>query len=295
MLVKISIVTFYLQVFPSKAFRWAMYILSAAVVSVWICSILVTIFQCRPVQADWDFTIPRDCFSILPPYYFATAFSIFVDFLLCTLPLPVLWRLNLPLRQHNIVSLLFGVGLFATVASALRISILKSVDSFDVTMGSVPTTKWSVVEVGTGIVCACIPRLKPLFKNLLPDRNASAESDTQISPQSRRTHGEEKCGRTRLANKVHSVVHGEVRYISSPAITDYHSRPRCDICTSWIPDANMHYNCGICGDGDFNICQSCGGSGAFCLDDSHKLMKRTVKYDNLVDAASQVRFVGPTL
>ncbi|KIX05878.1 uncharacterized protein Z518_03851 [Rhinocladiella mackenziei CBS 650.93] len=176
MLVKISIVVSYIRVFPTTTFRRIMYALAAAIVSVWICSILVTIFQCHPVRGAWDFTLPRDCLPIVRFYYFTTAFSIFTDFLLCTLPLPVFSRLNLPPRQKYIVSLLFAIGLFATVASALRISVLKAVDSLDVTMGSVSTMKWSVVEVGTGIVCACIPCLKPLFKNFLPEKGSSNRS-----------------------------------------------------------------------------------------------------------------------
>lgn len=173
MLVKISIVVSYLRVFPTTIFRRTMYALSAAILSVWICSILVTIFQCKPVQGAWDFTLPRNCLTIVNFYYFTTAFSIFTDFLLCTLPLPVFWRLSVPKRQKYVVSVLFGIGLFATVASALRISVLQGVESLDITQGSVATMKWSVVEVGTGIICACIPCLKPLFKNWLPDKTSS--------------------------------------------------------------------------------------------------------------------------
>ncbi|KAL2440776.1 hypothetical protein ABEF95_005959 [Exophiala dermatitidis] len=183
MLVKISIVVSYLRVFPTTAFRRTMYALSVGIICVWICSILVTIFQCHPVQGAWDFTLARDCLPIVKFYYFTTAFSIFTDFLLCTLPLPVFWRLRLPRRQKYIVSMLFAVGLFATVASGLRISVLKSVDSLDVTMGSVSTIKWSVVEVGTGIVCACIPCLKPLFKNFLLDKSTTATSSAGRSTQ----------------------------------------------------------------------------------------------------------------
>ena len=176
MLVKISIVTSYLRVFPTALFRRVMYALSGCIIAVWMCSILVTIFQCKPVRSAWDFTLKRDCLNIVSFFYFTTAFSIFTDFLLCILPLPVFFRLKLPVRQKAIVSLLFGIGLFATVASALRISVLKNVNSLDVTMGSVSTIKWSVVELGTGIICACIPTLKPLFKNILPDKTTANRS-----------------------------------------------------------------------------------------------------------------------
>lgn len=181
MLVKISIVVSYIRVFPTPTFRRIMYALSAAILSVWLCSILVTIFQCKPVEGAWDFTLPRNCLPIDRFYYFSTAFSIFTDFLLCILPLPVFWRLNLPRRQKYVVSLLFAIGLFATVASALRISVLEGVESLDVTQGSVPTMKWSVVEVGTGIICACIPCFKPLFKNWLPDKTSHNGSSGRAS------------------------------------------------------------------------------------------------------------------
>ncbi|KAK4948100.1 hypothetical protein LTR10_013154 [Elasticomyces elasticus] len=186
MLVKLSIVVSYLRVFPTTIFRRTMYTLSAAIVGVWLCSILITIFQCKPVQGAWDFTLPRNCLKIVDFYYFTTAFSIFTDFLLCTLPLPVFWRLNVPKRQKYVVSMLFGIGLFATVASALRISVLQGVESLDVTQGSVATMKWSVVEVGTGIICACIPCLKPLFKNWLPDKISTNRSGAR--EKARPTH-----------------------------------------------------------------------------------------------------------
>lgn len=202
MLVKISIVTSYLRVFPTVTFRRIMFALSAAIVAVWICSILVTIFQCNPVRGAWDFTLTRTCLPIVKFFYFTTAFSIFTDFLLCTLPLPVFWRLKLPPRQKYIVSVLFGVGLFATVASALRISVLPAVNDLDVTMGSVSTIKWSVVEIGTGIVCACIPCLKPLFKKFLAEkssseRSAGGRSDTTAPYTPKTTFSEESHELTR--------------------------------------------------------------------------------------------------
>jgi hypothetical protein len=224
MLVKLSIVVSYLRVFPTTLFRRTMYALSAAIVSVWICSILVTIFQCKPVQGAWDFTLPRNCLPIVRFYYFTTAFSIFTDFLLCTLPLPVFWRLKVPARQKYVVSMLFAVGLFATVASALRISVLQGVESLDVTMGSVPTMKWSVVEVGTGIVCACIPCLKPLFKNFLPDKhsyNGSGARSVRVGPQTPRlnTGYEEGHELTKSADGWTSMSRQDSRLKTGPVMT----------------------------------------------------------------------------
>jgi ankyrin repeat protein len=55
------------------------------------------------------------------------------------------------------------------------------------------------------------------------------------------------------------------------------NRMHCDICMSRIPDVGVYYHCRICNEGDFDICQECIASGAFCHDQSHKLIKETVK------------------
>jgi ankyrin repeat protein len=74
----------------------------------------------------------------------------------------------------------------------------------------------------------------------------------------------------------------EVNAATSPA-ADYPSRINCDICMLRIPDVDIHYHCGMCLDGDFDICQECIANGAFCFDQSHKLIKRTVKDGTLME------------
>jgi AraC-like DNA-binding protein len=57
----------------------------------------------------------------------------------------------------------------------------------------------------------------------------------------------------------------------------------CDVCESWVLNVSIHYHCGICAKGDFDICQECVTSGAICLDHSHKLIKRIVKDGNYAE------------
>jgi ankyrin repeat protein len=56
--------------------------------------------------------------------------------------------------------------------------------------------------------------------------------------------------------------------IAIPPAADHPSCVICHICISSIPDIDIHYNCGICSDGDFYICQDCISTGAICLDHS---------------------------
>ncbi|ETN36845.1 uncharacterized protein HMPREF1541_07832 [Cyphellophora europaea CBS 101466] len=189
-LVKISIIASFHRIFPTKPLRWTMYSLGGLILAVWIVNIFTTLFQCSPIYAAWDFqAIKPKCLPIMKVYYFSTAFSILTDVLLCVLPLPFLWKLKLPLREKYIVSALFGFGLFAAVASIMRITVLHNVQSADVTIATVPALNWSVVEVGTGIICACVPCLKPLFKKLLPGRFFSNAHPSRNGGLSRDAHG----------------------------------------------------------------------------------------------------------
>jgi len=176
-LVKLSIMSCYYRIFPSQTLRRTLIGLSIPINCVWLVNIFATLFECTPVRAAWDFSIEnRKCIDIGSVYYFSTAFSILTDLLLCILPLPLFWNLKLPKREKYIVSVLFMLGFFAAVASSIRISALHNVQNIDATYQTIPALHWSVVEVGIGIICACVPTLKPLFRTLLHVRTTSAKS-----------------------------------------------------------------------------------------------------------------------
>lgn len=49
----------------------------------------------------------------------------------------------------------------------------------------------------------------------------------------------------------------------------------CNHCSRSI--SNVHYHCGVCDDGDFDLCMDCTGKGMACLDESHWMIKRTIQ------------------
>jgi hypothetical protein len=56
----------------------------------------------------------------------------------------------------------------ACIASILRLAQLHGLHSKDITYTSVPSLNWSVAEVSTAILCACIPSMRPLAVAILP-------------------------------------------------------------------------------------------------------------------------------
>jgi len=108
---KVSILLQYLRVFTTKQFRvfcWAL-LGFVAVYSTW--SVFASIFECMPVAYFWDKTIKGGhCMNQYAVYFTGAAVNIVTDFAIIILPMPVLRRLNLPLKQKRALMLVFALG-----------------------------------------------------------------------------------------------------------------------------------------------------------------------------------------
>jgi hypothetical protein len=80
------------------------------VTSFWISSIFAVFFTCVPIQAAWNYTIEGKCFDIVRYFYVAAGFNIGTDLLLCFLPLPTIWALQMSRTQRVVICLLFSMG-----------------------------------------------------------------------------------------------------------------------------------------------------------------------------------------
>lgn len=55
------------------------------------------------------------------------------------------------------------------ITSIIRLVSLKRIaDSADPTFDNVGAASWSAIECNTGIICACLPTLKPLMSKIMP-------------------------------------------------------------------------------------------------------------------------------
>ncbi len=83
------------------------------------------------------------------------------------IPLPSLYHLKLPLLQRIALIALFSFGLVVISAGCIRIYWLNYVllKTYDVTWYGFLLWLWTPVEVQLGIICGCIPWIKPLFKS----------------------------------------------------------------------------------------------------------------------------------
>lgn len=73
------------------------------------------VFQCKPVAAQWDYTIPSyTCASttqVVDVAYVLSALSIVSDWLYALLPIPMLWKAKMTPQAKATVSIVLGLGI----------------------------------------------------------------------------------------------------------------------------------------------------------------------------------------
>lgn len=189
---KTSILVFYLSLSrTNRTFRWATIATLFVVNAAGIALTLVTIFQCTPVGAAFRYPVPAvyHCTDIITIYLSSAPVNIITDLAILFLPMPILTSMRLPRKQKTILVITFGFGLFVAIVDIVRIAYLQSASTYrltqildyqkddspgrdaDVTDFSWYASysfMWSAIEVNVGIMCACVPALKPLVSRFMP-------------------------------------------------------------------------------------------------------------------------------
>ena len=63
------------------------------------------------------------------------------------------------------------------IISIVRLFTLRSaIDTHDPTWDNSPTSYWTIVELNCGILCACLPTLRPLLRQFFPADQSEADS-----------------------------------------------------------------------------------------------------------------------
>lgn len=192
MLTKTSIIAFYLSVMSKDVdpvFKWCNWLTLAVVNLFGLALTFLSIFQCRPVAAGWLYPTPpgAKCTDIVTLYLSSAPVNIITDVAILFLPMPILTGMRLPRKQKIILVVTFSFGAFVAVVDVIRIAYLQNatlsrltsanngsnssgrvVEDNDFSWYASLSFMWSAVEVSLGIICACVPSLKPLFLRFMP-------------------------------------------------------------------------------------------------------------------------------
>ncbi|KAF9894149.1 hypothetical protein FE257_009122 [Aspergillus nanangensis] len=169
--VKTAILVLYLRLSPEKRFRQMTYAIMIFVAFYSLLSILLFTIGCMPVKAMWDITLMdhAKCIDQLAFVYANAAFNIFSDLVTLILPIRLCWDLQASSKQKALLLLLFIMGSFACVVAIVRIvTMVPFLHSNDFTWYKVTIAKWCMVEINVGIICACLPTMRPLLIKSFP-------------------------------------------------------------------------------------------------------------------------------
>ncbi|KAK5193383.1 hypothetical protein LTR99_006935 [Exophiala xenobiotica] len=186
-LVKISILYQYLRFFVQRSYRLTAWCLIGFIGFGGFAFILTTCFSCWPIKYYWNKSIKGGhCVDMLAFWFSLSAFNITTDLAVWFLPMPVLKRLQLPRKQKISLIAVFALGGFGCITSILRLHALYITSiSTDITYDNVDAATWSAAELNVGIMCACLPAMRPVISLIFPRLLSSTRRDHTSDPYPR--------------------------------------------------------------------------------------------------------------
>ncbi|KAF2120322.1 hypothetical protein BDV96DRAFT_567058 [Lophiotrema nucula] len=191
-LIKVSILCFYRRITHgsiSKTFIYWVWASILFVIAYCITFVFVIIFSCTPVSGywhlfdlKWRLTHELKCHNEGAEIVAVVVISTALDFLICALPVVLVWNLQIPRRQKAALIGIFGLGLVTCVCGILRMyyAIYVYYYTYDITWYAFYGWIWTALEADLGVICASAPALKVFFHryfNLSGNRSTNGYSN----------------------------------------------------------------------------------------------------------------------
>lgn len=136
---KVSILYLYLKLSPNRTFRIMVWTLMGFVAATAFSCVIAIIFQCKPIHKAWDTSTEGKCVNQVGIFISNAGLDISQDIMAYFLPVPMLWKLNMPRKQRVALILIFVIGGFVVITGIIRLDSLKvASDSQD------PTCKFQI-------------------------------------------------------------------------------------------------------------------------------------------------------
>ncbi|EYE99210.1 uncharacterized protein EURHEDRAFT_541056 [Aspergillus ruber CBS 135680] len=176
---KASLLLLYHRIFGVvSGFRWALGISAFLVTAYFIACTIVTIAGCSPVSYYWYRHQEGSCIDEVNFYRWNGIVNMLLDVLVLCLPFPMTCRVKTCLRQKLILTGIFLLGGFVCIVSVLRIIAFDFSDANDPMYSTIDTATWSSIEQSVGIICACLPTLRPMFRQLYDATRHSTDKES---------------------------------------------------------------------------------------------------------------------
>jgi len=186
---KFSIILLYARIFPKHTnprFRIVLWSVAGFVLAYTITSMMVNLFQCVPIRANWTPGVKSKCVSFGAELITMAVLNVMTDVVLLCLTMPILWNLRTNRVRKFQLAGMFLLGGFVCVVSIIRSTKVSMISFTDGSWVTADGAMWSLVEHGIAIVSACLPCLRPLIHFIIRG-NGKVDTDVTTTDYTKQT------------------------------------------------------------------------------------------------------------
>ncbi|KAK2058647.1 integral membrane protein [Colletotrichum caudatum] len=167
---KASILVFYLRFPLRRPIRMVVYAVMFATVAYSSAGALSWAYLCTPIERIWDDSVPGTCANESMWWLMLSVSNVATDIAILLLPLWILAPVSLRLVKKIEMTIFLMAGGFVLGPSIVRMVMIPlSFGNTDFTWTASVSIIWCVVEANVGIICTCLPFLKPFIKHVTPN------------------------------------------------------------------------------------------------------------------------------
>ncbi|KAF5715043.1 puromycin-sensitive aminopeptidase [Fusarium mundagurra] len=161
-LAKLAILILYYRLIPNTGFRIGIYAVAAGLIIYTIVFTILLAWPCHPLKAGTETCIVNLTIS-------QAVLNIVSDAIVIILPIPLIHRLKMPLKQRITAGVLLALGSAVVIISCIRFGYVQKMQhNPDITWTQASASQWSCIEMNTGIICNCLAHLKPFVRRHMP-------------------------------------------------------------------------------------------------------------------------------
>ena len=108
--IKMCILLMYKRIFSNRQFYLAVVAVGSVLLVWWMVAFIMGIVNCLPVQSFWNKSIPGHCINFENYSIGYAVVNISTDVIILTLPMRVVWNLQLPKGQKIALTFIFLLG-----------------------------------------------------------------------------------------------------------------------------------------------------------------------------------------
>jgi hypothetical protein len=144
----------------SPWFSRTAYILLTINVIFYSSGVIASASSCRPYKRIWDRTVPGKCINTFILDMASSGINVSLDIAILLLPQKLIWRLQMTMKRKIGTSIIFGIGVLATISGIYRlVATLQYITSDD--------TTYTISAVGSGclfeMLCTILVFCTPTF------------------------------------------------------------------------------------------------------------------------------------